>query len=132
MLEFFKDQKAELLQRVKKHCDDLIGKLTRDEDDNDAARLPVNAVQHLEMADMSAYFNQGLFDTLQVVCQCDPQRDEEPGAATETRIWHRTRLCLNEADGDIRVLVSGTTHGKWQEFCVQTYVFLCITVVCPN
>ncbi len=116
VLDFFKSNPTKA-EKLKCTCDELRGKLTKDDTENDAQEMPDDARKRLNAADMSAYFNGGVFSTLELISTCNPQSHEN---AVELP-WHPARLCLDETEAGIRVLVSRTIEsGDWQEFCVRT------------
>lgn len=116
LLKFFRAQTTKA-RRLKSACDELRVKLTRDDAENDAQEVPESALKQLNSTDMSAYFNGGVFNALQLISKCNPESHEN---AVED-VWHPTRLCLDETEVGIRVFASFATEtGDWQEFCVRT------------
>jgi hypothetical protein len=115
-LNFFRAQTTRA-RKLKSTCDELLAKLTKDDAENDAQEVPESALKSLNCADMSAYFNGGVFNALQLLSKCNPESHEN----VAEDLWHPARLCLDETEVGIRVLVSSTTEtGDWQEFCVRT------------
>ena len=116
-MNFFRSQPTKA-QKLKSTCDELRGKLTKDDAENDAQEIPESALKQLNSADMSAYFNGGVFSTLERISTCNPQSHENVAELD----WHPARLCLDETEVGIRLLVSRTMEtGDWQEFCVRTW-----------
>lgn len=117
ILKFLRTQTARA-QRLKSICDELRLKLSNDGADNDAHAVPESAFKQLNLTDISAYFDSGVFDALELICKCNQESHKNADEA----LWHPARLCFNETDGGIRILVSSTTEiGDWQEFCVGMY-----------
>ena len=116
-MKFFRSQPTKS-QRLKSTCDELRGKLTKDDADNDAQEIPESAPKPLNSADMSAYLNGGVFSTLERISACNPQCHENVVELPR----HPARLCLDGTEVGIRVVVSPAMEtGDWQEFCVRTY-----------
>ncbi|KLU91871.1 hypothetical protein MAPG_10820 [Magnaporthiopsis poae ATCC 64411] len=117
LLKFFRAQHT-TAQKLMSTCDELLAKLARDDAENDAQEVPQSALKKLNCgADMSEYFNGGVFDALQLISKCNPKFHKNVVGDP----WHPARLCLDETEVGIRVLVSPTTEtGDWQEFCVRT------------
>jgi hypothetical protein len=116
VLNFFRANAAKA-RKLKSTCDELRVKLTENDAENDLQQIPENALKQLNDADMSAYFNGGVFNALELASTCQPQSHEN----TVELPWHPARLCLDETEGGIRVLVSPSIEtGDWQEFCVRT------------
>lgn len=128
---FFKVQ-PENAQSFRGACDDLLGRLTRGE--NDTEGLPDPALQHLDTPDTSADFNDGIFKALQLIAECDPASHDTTGTVlgeqNSRTLRHPVRLCLHEVENgqdlvsrNIGVLVSTIDMTLWQEFCLRMYVY---------
>jgi hypothetical protein len=120
VLDFLRAE-ATKAQNLKITCDELVKRLTKDETDNDQREIP-DRVSQFNAADMSAYFNGGVFDALQSLSECNPESHDisEETGQNPAELRHLTRLCLAESDSDIRVLVPNRNMEFWQEFCLRT------------
>jgi 3-methyladenine DNA glycosylase AlkC len=119
-LNFFRAQPARA-RRLKSACDELRVKLTKDDAESDTQQVPESALKQLSSADMSAYFNGGVFNAIQLISKCNPESHK----SVVDDVWHPARLCLDETEVGIRVFASFSTEtGDWQEFCVRTCVKL--------
>lgn len=125
LVTFFKVQ-TENARSLKGTCDNLLGKLTKDEND---AEGPDSAVQYFDNPDTSADFNNGILKALQSIAECDPALHETTGTMPageedSQTLWHPARLCLHELeDSQNLILVSDVGLALWQEFCLRTYVY---------
>jgi hypothetical protein len=126
LVTFFKVQ-TENARSLKGTCDNLLGKLTKDE--NDAEGLPDSALQYFDSPDTSADFNNGILKALQSIAECDSASHETTGTMPageegSQTLWHPARLCLHELEGSENlILVSDVGLALWQEFCLRTYVY---------
>ena len=126
LVTFFKVQ-TENARSLKGTCDNLLGKLTKDE--NDTEELPDSALQYFDSLDTSADFNNGILKALQSIAECDPASHETTGTMPADErdsqtLWHPARLCLHELeDSQNLILVSDVGLAIWQEFCLRTYVY---------
>ncbi|KAI2623078.1 hypothetical protein GGR54DRAFT_638316 [Hypoxylon sp. NC1633] len=105
VLDFLRSESAKA-QNLRSLCDELVKKLTRDEND-EVQEIPDGVLSKINTADMSAHFNHDIFDALQSLSECNPKSHE---------------LSLTEGGADIRVLVPSRNMELWQEFCLRTYV----------
>ncbi|KAI0410720.1 hypothetical protein F5X98DRAFT_359004 [Xylaria grammica] len=126
LLAFFQIQ-IEDAQNFKITCDDLLTKLTKD--DNVAGRLPDSALR-LNTREVLEDFNNSVFEALQHIAFCDPESHETKDTALmsqddPSQLWHPARLCLHEPEnqtsvpGNISILVSAMDMEIWQEFCLR-------------
>ncbi len=129
ILKFFRSQPTKA-QKLKSICDELRGKLIRDDAGIDAGEVPESARKQLNSADMSAYLNDGVFNTLERISTCSAQCHKSGVELTR----HPARLCLDGTEVGIRVIVSPAIEtGDWQEFCVRTYAKLPLKqFLCPH
>jgi hypothetical protein len=133
IVAFFKVRRKDA-QSLKGACDDLLSKLTQDEDDHGAEELPHSTLQHLDALHTSADFNHDFFRALQLIAECDPalHNSSHTTAAIERdsqASWHPARLCLHETESSqdlvspyLKVLVPAMDLTLWQEFCLVMHV----------
>ncbi|KAK3375677.1 hypothetical protein B0T24DRAFT_616793 [Lasiosphaeria ovina] len=115
LLKFFRTQTTSA-RKLKSTCDELRVKLTKDDAENDTQAVPESALKQFTTSDISAYFNNGVFNALELISKCNPESHEN---AAE-HVWHPARLCFDDTEVGIRILVSASTEtGDWQEFCVR-------------
>lgn len=128
LVAFFKTR-IELARGLKLACDDLIGRLT--EEENDADQLPDSALQQLEIPFISNDHNDTIFKALQHITQCEPASHEAGNTMTSNELEpqllrHPARLCLHDlpdslgsASRSILILISAIDMTLWQEFCLN-------------
>lgn len=126
-ITFFKVQK-ENARSFKDICNNLIDRLTKDEDD--AEGLPDSVLQDFHTPDTSAGFSDDIFNALQLIAECDPASHETTDTVPVGELRHPARLCLHELENgqncvsrNIGVLVSAIDMAFWQEFCLKMYVY---------
>lgn len=130
LITFFRQQidDARKLQSI---CDDLLSRLTSD--NNDAVELPDSALQ-LKPPTTWDDIDNNIFKTLQSIASCNPSFHETNGAAPVGRndspeLRHQARLCLHEpehrmsASRNISILISAMNMNIWQEFLLEMYVY---------
>lgn len=128
LITFFKTR-TENARDLKLACDDLIGRLTKEENDTD--ELPEPALQQLDIPFTSDDHNDTIFKALQHVTECEPA-SHEVGSTMASRklesqaIRHPARLCLHDlpdspgsASRSILILISAIDMALWQEFCLN-------------
>lgn len=128
LIAFFK-KRTEYARGLKIACDDLIDRLTKEE--NDADELPDSALQQLDIPFTSDDHNDAIFKALQQITQCEPASHEVGSAMTPSElesqaIRHPARLCLHDlpdslgsASRSILILISAMNMALWQEFCLN-------------
>ncbi|GAW22615.1 hypothetical protein ANO14919_121570 [Xylariales sp. No.14919] len=126
LVVFFRIQ-IEDAQNFKITCDDLLTKLTKD--DNVAGRLPDSALQ-LNTPDVLEDLNNNVFEALQCIALCDLELHETNNTALmsqddPSQLRHPARLCLHEHEnensvpGNISILISAMDKEIWQEFYLR-------------
>jgi hypothetical protein len=133
LVTFFKVH-TEYALSFKSTCDDLLTRLTKEE--NDAEELPYAAIRHLDSPDTPIDFGDGIFKAVQSITECDPSLHETTDAVAAGKrdakvLRHTARLRLhevadshNKASRSIGMVVSALNMALWQEFCLRTCVSL--------
>ncbi|UKZ68753.1 uncharacterized protein TrAtP1_009774 [Trichoderma atroviride] len=129
VMNFFKKQ-TEKSREIRRDCDSLIQKLTKDA--NDIKGLPKIVTQHLDTPDTSLdELNHGAFNALQTIAECESTKYQTcrtaPTAEEDLQIMrHPARICLHELRNsqetvkrDMTVLVSAMDMTLWQEFSLK-------------
>lgn len=133
LIAYFKTN-IEKARDFKVACDNLIGRLTKEE--NDADELPDSALQQVDIPSTSDDHNDAIFKALQQITQCDPASCEADSVVVSSEVnsqtkRHPARLCLHDlpdsqgsASHNILVLISAIDMALWQEFCLKMYVYI--------
>ncbi|EHK41856.1 hypothetical protein TRIATDRAFT_322010 [Trichoderma atroviride IMI 206040] len=125
LVAFFKTR-IENARGLEFACDDLIGMLTKEENNTD--ELSEYAQQHLDIPFISDDDNDTIFKALQHITQCEPASHEfsstiSPSELESQAIRHPARLCLHDLPDstsyNILVLISAIDMALWQEFCLK-------------
>jgi hypothetical protein len=129
LISFFKNHKNGYASDLKIACDDLLGRLTKEE--NDTHELPDSALQQVDIPFTSDDQNDEIFKALQQITQCEPASHEFTSTISSSELEsqakrHPARLYLNDlpvnpdsASQNILVLISAMDMALWQEFCLQ-------------